>query len=933
PTAAPTEHRWELSLQQATGDSNYLIPLLEVGTQLNLLEAKIDGQTIAAAQIIYEPDYLIDVSSVTACIQPYGISHLLHAINKLQPRANTSHILLGNLASQMLDEAIQGFPPDYKECMRRYFANNALQFIACNDLTTDYDRQKFHAQAREQLNNIYNIVEKQIGHELHLTGKEQIVLEPSFFCEALGMQGRMDFLTRDFNVVIEQKSGKKDLFRRCEQTSHKVQMLLYMAMLHYGLGKAYSDIQPYLLYSKYAGTEGFLRIQNAPKMLHDAISVRNKIVHQELQFAQNGAGEFFDSFHPEMVHNIECGKLWTAYTLPQLELFQRPIKRATPLERAYFYRFHQFLSLEQRISKLGTSEREASGFAAAWLSTTEEKQQAGNIMKNLRFVDFNEAQIDETKPATHLRFAPSTTDLGDITTTPNFRVGDIVVAYAYPAHSTGDIRSDMVFRGTILSINAEEVVVRMRAPQSNRKLFDRPKHLWAIEPDLMESAGNTLFRGLFAFLSGPQSRRDLLLGARQAVVDTTQRPAIHHQHDTANILLAKAVQARDVFLLVGPPGTGKTSVGLVSLLQNELANPQAHVLLAAFTNRAVDEICSKLVKENLDFIRLGNSSSCHPDYKPYLLEQKVQSISKLEEVETLLRSSRICVGTTASLASNTTLFKLNRFSLAIIDEASQLLEPHLLPLLMAEHEGELAIDRFVLIGDHKQLPAIVQQSEEESRIDQPALQAIELHNCRQSLFERFIKILPPTCIHWFTQHGRMHPEVADFANRHFYDHRLNPIPLPHQNEVASYARMEFYPCRDTNELHLSPKTNEPEAQLIAQLCLKHAQRLVAEGQPFSPDHTLGVIVPYRHQIALIRRELSKLDFPHLDQISIDTVERFQGSERDIIIYGFTVSKSSQLQFLCNSQFIDEDSVLIDRKLNVVLTRAKLRTIIVGNPDI
>ena len=68
-------------------------------------------------------------------------------------------------------------------------------------------------------------------------------------------------------------------------------------------------------------------------------------------------------------------------------------------------------------------------------------------------------------------------------------------------------------------------------------------------------------------------------------------------------------------------------------------------------------------------------------------------------------------------------------------------------------------------------------------------------------------------------------------------------------------------------------------------------------------------------------------------MTIDTVERFQGSEKNVIIYGFTVSRPSQLSFLCDSQFIDQQGLLIDRKLNVALTRARERTLLVGNPEI
>lgn len=934
PTTHPTEPplRLKLSASDEKGDFSYLLQWLRPNSQLNLLETKIKGEEIIAAQVIYEPDYLVDVTAIAACFQGFGISPDLHAISRLQPKSNTTPIFLGNFASQLLDEAIHGLPLNYPESIMRFFKHNALQFVACEELENEDERRRFHQQAQQQQQNLYAMVEQQLRDELKVDGQKDILLEPSFFCEMLGVQGRMDFLSRDFTVVVEQKSGKKDFQTKREVLAHRVQMTLYIAMLHYAFGKRYSELHPHLLYSKFAGKEGLLRIQNAPDLLRSALAIRNKIVHRELSFAERGAADFFQTFQPEQVHTIDCGRLWSDYKLPELTTFAHIFRHSSPLALSYFYRFHRFLSLEQRISKLGTSGREASGFASAWQSTIEEKQQAGNLLMRLRIDEHSINSTDEGG-ISQLRFFLPATHTDDLLATPNFRVGDIVVAYPYSEKSQPDMRADMVFRASIAAMDAETLTLRLRAPQSNAEVF-RPQHaLWAIEPDLLESSNNALFRGLFALLTGNEGRRQLLLNQRPAHVEPSLQPQLHFENDETNLLVRKVLQARDIFLLVGPPGTGKTSVGLMSILREELTKPQQHVLLAAFTNRAVDEICSKLVKAGLDFLRVGNRLTCDAQYVPYLLEEKIGRLQKLNEVEQMLRQAQIVVGTTASLSANTALFKLNRFSLAIIDEASQLLEPHLLPLLMAEHDGALAIDRFVLIGDHKQLPAVVQQSERESEVDDEILRSIGLTNCRRSLFERMIATLPESCIHRFHRQGRMHPEVARFANIHFYNSQLLPIPLPHQEEESPHPRMEFYPCVPEETDVLSAKTNPAEAQLIAQLCLRTAQEAIAQKGNFDAQQDLGVIVPYRHQIALVRQELQTLPLTTLSDIAIDTVERFQGSERETIIYGFTVTRAGQLNFLCNSQFVDETGALIDRKLNVVLTRARQRTIIVGNPQL
>lgn len=89
-------------------------------------------------------------------------------------------------------------------------------------------------------------------------------------------------------------------------------------------------------------------------------------------------------------------------------------------------------------------------------------------------------------------------------------------------------------------------------------------------------------------------------------------------------------------------------------------------------------------------------------------------------------------------------------------------------------------------------------------------------------------------------------------------------------------------------------------------------------------------MPYRNQISTVRNEIDKFGIPCLHDITIDTVERYQGSQRDYIIYGFTIQQPYQLNFLTSNVF-EEDGLVIDRKLNVAMTRARLNLILIGNP--
>ena len=126
------------------------------------------------------------------------------------------------------------------------------------------------------------------------------------------------------------------------------------------------------------------------------------------------------------------------------------------------------------------------------------------------------------------------------------------------------------------------------------------------------------------------------------------------------------------------------------------------------------------------------------------------------------------------------------------------------------------------------------------------------------------------------------------------------------------------------------KTNLPEACMIAKMVKSVWNLYQKNNQAFSAEKTIGIIVPYRNQIAMIRKELDKFGLEEFHHITIDTVERFQGSERNVIIYGFTIQKRYQLDFLTSNIF-EENGVLIDRKLNVALTRAREQLFVVGNP--
>lgn len=941
----------------------YLKDTLWQGAQLNLVRLRQDerGLYYLPELIILEPDYLVNITTIAGCFETYAESPFVNLINKLKPRQNTMPIHLGNFAGQMLDDTVHGRNITFDDSLKEFIKTNALNLISCQEFIHDFAR--FKNDAKIQKRNIEKLIGEDLKHDIGNYDTKDAILEPSFFSNILGIQGRMDFFYSQENndnvnapdnryIIIEQKAGKAAFVPFSApgydpnvpemKEQHHVQLILYRALFLYGFNKFANQISNFLLYSKYS--KGLLAVPQNPQLLLSAIKIRNLIAWSEILYAKEGL-DILQTLSPDMLNlKHTAGKLWENYTRPQLAEILDPIHEASPLERAYYLRFMQFIEEEALLSKVGNKTKESSGFASVWHDTIEEKKAAGNIYDNLSIAEYGEDEGGVFSVT--LNFGDSVS-----TDTTNFRTGDIVILYYYGKDEVPDACAQMVFRGNIEEIREKSIVLRLRNSQTDRQIFEKHKDkLWAIEHDMFESSTSSLYCGMHSFLSATKPRRDLILLQREPKIDTTQ--TIKGSYGSFNTLVTRAKQARDLFLIIGPPGTGKTSFGLVNLLKEELLEPDSNILLLSYTNRAVDEICSKLVeikeKENpeFDFIRIGSDLSCSKEYRPYLLREiSAKSDKGGNALMQRIKQTRVFCGTTAALSASMALFKLKRFSLAIIDESSQILEPHLIGLLSAHEDGKEAIERFVLIGDHKQLPAVVQQTQEESVVKDEILNSIHLTDCRNSLFERLLNQFKTDSgydsrfVYMLTKQGRMHQDIAAFPNQAFYGGKLQVVPLEHQllpnmnvksdNGIINMlaTRRIAFVCSERPKYSLSGKTNSIEAEMIANTVYQIYQ---ITKDRFSTEQTVGVIVPYRNQISTVRNAIDKFNIPILHDITIDTVERYQGSQRDYIIYGFTIQQKYQLNFLTDNVF-EEDGMLIDRKLNVAMTRARLNLVLIGNP--
>ena len=919
--------------------------------QVNLLDVAIDEAGILTPSfIVLEPDYLIDISSLAECFRDYGHHPGNYFLSRMQPIENARPLLLGNIANLFLDEWIHAPNEDidYRTCMQKAFRRYPIELAACPDLRDRekerqfFDDCKLHFEhIRETVNDTFHAA----GYELD---KTDAVLEPSYICEALGLQGRLDYMQRDMSSFIEMKSGKADEYAirgKVEpKENNKVQMLLYQAVLQYSMGMDHRKVKAYLLYTRYP-----LLYPSRPSwaMVRRVIDLRNRIVADEYGIQLHNNPEYtarkLDEINASTLNERGLrGRFWETYLRPPIDRFQEKLQRLSAIEKSYFYAVYNFLTKELYTSKSGDVDYEGrTGAASLWLSTLAEKCEAGEIIYNLRIrenhaADEHKAYLLLVRSDLEEKELPEAVADNDIQNVlPNFRQGDAIILYERNC-GMDNVTNKMVFKGNIEHLTDHEIGIRLRATQQNPSVLPADS-LYAIEHDTMDTTFRSMYQGLYAYLSATQERRDLLLAQRPPKFDESLDSLVSQAKDDFTRVALKAKAAQDYFILIGPPGTGKTSCALKKMVETFHADKGAQILLLSYTNRAVDEICKSLasIRPAVDFIRVGSELSCDETYRTHLIENELASCNRRSEVYERIRSCRIIVGTVAAISGKPELFRLKHFNVAIIDEATQILEPQLLGILCARgEEGGNAIDKFILIGDHKQLPAVVLQSSEQSAIYEESLLSIGLTNLKDSLFERLYRnctarqssLTSHPSYDMLCRQGRMHPEVALFANRAFYGGRLIPVGLPHQLEDSdTVCRLAFYPSVP-EKTGTSTKINHSEARIVADLVARIYEDCRTD---FDEARTLGIITPYRSQIALIKKEIAALGIPALNRIMVDTVERFQGSERDVIIYSCCINSYFQLKFVSN--LTEEDGTLIDRKLNVALTRARKQMFVTGVP--
>lgn len=891
------------------------------GAQLSLVNIKFNEQNqICPELIIIEPDFLIDITSLTGCIKPYGDSALNYLLDKFQQDETTAAILLGNVANQFLDDLVNEPNINYKDSVRKAFQGNMLAFSACEDgINAD-----FFKECQCQFENIKNMVLKLYSDSNFIGSDGDVILEPTFFCPNLGIQGRFDFLQSDFKNIIELKSGKWDEFHKYAREEHVLQMILYKEIIYQNLGIKQSSVGGYLMYSKYP----YLQEQRtAREMVHRMMLLRNNVVLLELNLKEGKAREILNSMQAEDLRiNSNSQKLWVQYVKPRIDEQLSVFHNMSELMSDYFYTFVSFISREHVLSRVGDGNVESTrGMASLWNAEQSTKITNGDMLTGLKIME-----VRRTPAISTIQFCISDNDKS----MPNFRVGDSVILYQKNNQNDSAV-SQQVIRCSVEMMDGDTITLQVKFPQRNDKLFPLASS-YAVEHDFLDSTIRGMYRELSKFVMASKDKQELLLCQRKPEFDKSVQLNSHYLNSQIDNVVLKAKQAKDYFLLVGPPGTGKTSVALRSMVLEFLSSSQS-ILLLSYTNRAVDEICEQLL--DTDYIRIGRELSCPSAFQSHLLCNIVDGRNSRKDVCEVIQNAQIVVGTVSSLVSHNEIFKLRSFDVTIIDEASQILEPQIIGLLTQ-------VGKFIMIGDHKQLPAVVAQNDECSNVTSTILNKIGLTNCRNSLFERLYNMSlsesNDVAVAMLDHQGRMHPKIADFASANFYEGKLVPVPVAHQTEELPYkifdenesfvatSRLGFIDVPLPAITERQPKLNQTEAVLISNLIEKIVKLNEKNKIEFNPVSQIGVIVPFRRQIAAVRTALSSISClcDKVNDMMIDTVERYQGSQRDIIIYGTTVTRPYELDILSNVVLLGDE--LVDRKLNVAITRARKQLFILGN---
>lgn len=431
----------------------------------------------------------------------------------------------------------------------------------------------------------------------------------------------------------------------------------------------------------------------------------------------------------------------------------------------------------------------------------------------------------------------------------------------------------------------------------------------------------------------------------------TKAPASRYTFDAMrfpwlNASQEKAVNevlwAKDVAVVHGPPGTGKTTTLVEAIF--ETLRRESQLLVCAQSNMAVDWISEKLVDRGINVLRIGNPTrvndkmlsftyerrfEAHPDY-PQLWSirkairelrqqrkhadswhQKMDRLkSRATELELRIRSSLFgearVIASTLTGAANRVL-EGEKYSTLFIDEAAQALEAAC--WIAIRKAG-----RVVLAGDHCQLPPTVK-----------SIMALK-GGLGKTLMERIVENKPETVTLLKMQY-RMNEQIMTFSSDWFYNGMVESAPMVSHRGILDYdipmMWIDTAECDGKEEFvgENFGRINRIEAEMTLQTLQQYLEK-IGKQRILEESIDVGIISPYRAQVQLLRKELRKREFfrPYRHLLTVNTVDGFQGQERDIILISLVRSNDGgDIGFLRDL-----------RRMNVAITRARMKLIILGS---